>query len=219
MPIKNRLKLPRIRVRGECIRGWYQDRRVSIAMDLFASGYIGCNVGSIIRVFGWRSGDVSWHATQPSTIGYQSHYPRTTPHRLEAKPHVMRLIFPHYLFPSFLLRQHSADKDEPRRKSKKSRDDIIQSAGTASFAYLCCKGCHTPCTLFHSMKPDHSDEFPDNFEGVCWSVWSRIFMSWCNQRRPRTNPGTEFAYRYIYLFKGVTKRRPAYRSGLKLHCM
>src|SRR5277367_2245761 len=62
----------------------------------------------------------------------------------------MRFPFPHYLFPSFLSRNSppTSDSDPPSSRSKKrSRDDKIQSAGEASFSYLCCRGCHTPCTL------------------------------------------------------------------------
>ena len=59
----------------------------------------------------------------------------------------MRLTFPHYLFPSFLLRHQSPDPDERRSIKKRSRDEKIQAAGNASFAYLSCKGCHTPCNL------------------------------------------------------------------------
>jgi hypothetical protein len=64
----------------------------------------------------------------------------------------MRFTFPHYLFPSFLLRHQSPDPDERRSTRKESRDEKIQAAGKTSFAYLSCKGCHTPCNFLHDQK-------------------------------------------------------------------
>ena len=67
----------------------------------------------------------------------------------------MRFTFPQYLFPAFLFRQHAVDAAEDlnhnhrshSKKKTKSRDETIQAAAKASFTYLVCKGCHTPCIL------------------------------------------------------------------------
>lgn len=65
----------------------------------------------------------------------------------------MRFTFPQYLFPAFLFRPRQFDPEEPphhtshsKQKKALSRDETIQAAGKASFTYLVCKGCHTPCT-------------------------------------------------------------------------
>ena len=59
----------------------------------------------------------------------------------------MRFTFAQYLFPSFLLRQPSDPVDGGGPRTKKSaRDEVIQANGMGSFTYLCCKGCHLPCT-------------------------------------------------------------------------
>jgi len=69
----------------------------------------------------------------------------------------MRFTFPQYLFPASLFRPHQVEADEdptsplpPSKNTKnrnrnKTRDETIHAAGRASFAYLVCKGCHTPC--------------------------------------------------------------------------
>lgn len=60
----------------------------------------------------------------------------------------MRFNFPQYLFPAFLFRQHQLEQDpSPNSKKRSKPDDAVQAAGEASFTYLVCKGCHTPCTL------------------------------------------------------------------------
>ena len=64
----------------------------------------------------------------------------------------MRFTFPHYLFPSFLLRHQSPDPDEGRSTKKRSRDEKIQATGKTSFAYLSCKGCHSPCNFLHDQR-------------------------------------------------------------------
>ena len=63
----------------------------------------------------------------------------------------MRFSFPQYLFPSFLFRttSPSSPADEvPRRRKKKTKEEVIQDNDKASFSYLCCKGCHVPRTSF-----------------------------------------------------------------------
>jgi hypothetical protein len=128
------------------------------------------------RDFGRGSSADSFHQLTHSKIAPQQ---ELLPHQKEPRTTLMRLIFPQYLFPSFLIHRQSSASDTPPKN--RSRGEITKSAGITSFTYLCCKGCHTPCPSPWNAS-NFSDKFRHYFKGFCRTIWPGLFMSKCNQR-------------------------------------
>jgi hypothetical protein len=118
---------------------------------------VGCTKFSLISHFWASKSDFHRRSDQNSNSPVttaERRAPHTSSHRplpvsrVSRQQTRMRFNFPQYLFPAFLFRQHQLEQDpSPNSKKKSKPDDAVQAAGEASFTYLVCKGCHTPCTV------------------------------------------------------------------------